>query len=145
MHDFFTMADLGHARQDAWVMASPTISQSSACSPSLGVPGVLRCWTRIAEKNSGRCKRKEEVTGSEKNAEESPWIHAGSYLNKGSSVWWEPWCWGLGIKVLLLHLPLFLLFLPVLTLILHPMFQLLKALNGSDAVRLLDSEAPQCF
>lgn len=47
--------------------------------------------------------------------------------------------------MLLLHLPLFLLFLPVLTLILHPMFQLLKALNGSDAVRLLDSEAPQCF
>lgn len=36
--------------------------------------------------------------------------------------------------MLLLHLPLFLLFLPVLTLILHPMFQL----NGSDAVRLLD-------
>lgn len=47
--------------------------------------------------------------------------------------------------MLLLSLSLFLLFLPILTLILNSVFQLLKALNGSDAARLLDGEAPQCF
>lgn len=125
-------SDLGHARQK-WLPP-----QHPRASP--GAPGVPQCWIKITEKtwkNSGRCKRKEEVTGSGKNAEEPPWIHAGSLLNRGSSLWGEPSYWSLGTKVLLLHLLLFLWFLPILTLILHPKFQLLKVLNGSDSVRLL--------
>lgn len=43
---------MGHARQGAQAMASPTTSLSSACSPSLGAPGIPQCWIKIIEKTS---------------------------------------------------------------------------------------------